>query len=151
MDHSPPSNGSLVFSMLTMISIFSMVSSSALIKMFSTPSFYSSPSECSLSGWTIQTPPRTKGSRPVLTSFLVLNVVTLENAVLNGFTTSSGSQIVRRAMKWERFGFQRRDGGYGVGGRRGSLVEWLMQCRWWTFSAGRLVALGNLLRKHFKL
>jgi hypothetical protein len=33
------------------------------------------------------------------TSSLVLNAVTRENAVLNGFTTTYGSQIVRRVME----------------------------------------------------
>ena len=50
VDPSPLLNGSLVFSMLTMITMFIVVYSSVLIKMFSTPSSYSSPNECSLSG-----------------------------------------------------------------------------------------------------
>ena len=133
--------------MLTMITIFRMVYSSVSIKIFSTPSFYSFPNEYSPSGWTTLSPLRTKGSYRVLASSLVLNTVSLENAVLNGFITNSGSQIVQHVMEWGSFGFRRGGGGNQDGGRRGSLVEWLEQCRWWMFFGGRLVTLGNHLQK----
>ena len=67
--------------------------------------------------------------------------------MLNGFTTNSGSQIVRRVTKWGGFGFRRGGGGNGDGGRRESLVDWRERCRWWTFYGGRLVTLGNLLQE----